>query len=145
MLSIGFGMTTISPEQGDGETENGLAGLNLDLGTYLNPELAVFVSLNGTSFTIDSPIGDLNFFNGFAGVIAQYWLNPQVALGGGAGLGIFSVYNDDDSDSETGLALTGRASYRFAGSWQGMIAVTPSFYDGATVTSTSFLAAYQWD
>jgi hypothetical protein len=140
-------LTTFSPDEGDGETEGGLAGLNLDLGTYVSPELALFVNLSGTSFTIETGFGDLDFLNGFFGVVAQYWITPQVSLGGGAGLGIFAVTSDDRDvvDDETGPAIMGRASYRIAGSWQAMLSLTPSFYDGATVTSTSFLVAYQWD
>ena len=145
MLSIGYGLTTVSPDVGEGQTEGGLAGLNLNLGTYLNPDLAVFVNLGGTSFTVDTGFGDVDFINGFLGLVGQYWLTPKISLGGGAGLGIFAITSDSDTDPETGLAITGRASYRFVGSWQAMLAITPSFYDGATVTSTSFLAAYQWD
>ena len=145
MLSIGYGLTTVTPDEGDGETEGGLAGLNIDLGTYLTPDLALFVTLGGTSFTLETAFGDFDYYNGFGGVVAQYWVNPQLAVGGGAGFGVFLITQGDEGNSEKGPAITGRASYRFAGSWQGMLAITPSFYDGGTVTSTSFLVAYQWD
>lgn len=145
MLSIGLGLTTISPDVGGGQTEAGLAGLNLDLGTYINPELAVFVSLGGTNYTVDSAGDDLNFTNAFLGVTAQYWVTPKISVGGGAGLSLLASIDTDGGTDDKGPAITARGSYRFAGSWQGMLVVTPSFYEDATVMSTSFLVAYQWD
>ena len=145
MLSIGLGITKISSDVGGDKTETGLAGLNVDLGTYLNPDLAVFVSIGGTNLTIDTGIGDLDLINGYFGLVGQYWVNEKITVGGGAGIAFFGPTDSDQGDMETGLALIGRATYRIAGGWQGMFVLAPNLLEDGTVTSTSFLAAYQWD
>jgi hypothetical protein len=56
-----------------------------------------------------------------------------------------SPFSDLDIDSEAGLGLNVQAAYRFVAGFQGGVEVSPSFYDGLNVISTSFLIGYQWD
>ncbi len=147
-LSVGLGFTTLSPDEGEGDTESGLAGLNLELGGFVSPELAISLSISGTRFSKDfgSGFGSITFQNIFAGLVGQYWLNNKVAVGGGVGWAIFDTTdNGDNFEGESGVGIKGQASYRFFRGLQATLSLVPSFYDGGTITSTSFLIGYQWD
>lgn len=146
-LSIGLGATNTSPDEGEGETKLGLAGLNLDLGGYVTPQLAALVRFSGTQFSVDLGSSSEQFVNAFLGIVGQYWISDQLALEGGVGFAVYgpSAFGDSEIDPETGFAITGRGTYRLAGGWQGSLELTPSFYDSATITGTALLIGYQWD
>jgi hypothetical protein len=137
-------MTHISADGGGSETETGLSGLNFQLGAYVNPDLAVSLRVSGTTFSTE--FSDTTLISGFLGVNAQYFVAPKIFVGGGAGIGILTT-DQEDTDSETGLALNGRAGYeilQFSGSALLLaLEITPGFYDGGRVTSIGFQIGWQ--
>jgi len=146
-LSIGLGITNVAPDEGDSETKVGLAGLNVDLGAYITPQLAILFRITGTQFSVDVGTDSEEFVNAFAGVAGQYWVNEQLAIEGGAGVAIFgpNFASDLNIDSKSGFAINARGTYRFSGGWQGSLELMPAFYNGFTVMSSSLLVGYQWD
>tara|TARA_R110002096_G_scaffold408075_3_gene607057 strand:- start:36177 stop:36731 length:555 start_codon:yes stop_codon:yes gene_type:complete len=145
-LSLGLGITQIRPEVGDSENEAGLAGLNISLGGFLNPQLAVMARISGNNFSLSNGVEDTSFVSGFAGPVAQYWVEENIALEGGAGFGVVGPNPpDDDIDPEVGYALHARGTYRIAKGFQASVELTPIFVEDVTVVNIGFLAGYQWD
>ncbi len=109
-LGLGAAISNFPFVQGS-ETHVGLAPLSLSLGGFVNPHLAVMVRASGTSFFKDGT----DYNAAFYGVAAQYWINDDVFVGGGAGLAVnFAVFGDHIVPSESkGLGLTARAGYAF--------------------------------
>lgn len=145
-LDIGFGLTNGAPDQGEGSTESGLSGLNVQLGSFVNPDLAINFRISGTTFSPEE--FDATFVAGFLGVNAQYWAAPQIFVGGGLGLGYFTVTDCEGDDcSETALALNGRAGYEFwqstTSAFHAALEITPAFYDGVRITSIGFQVGWQ--
>jgi len=150
-LDIGFGLTNGSSSN-DSSTETGLSGLNLTLGSFMNPNMAIALRLSGTSFWIDNGFGSsIQLTNLFAGGVIQYWVAPQFFAGGGAGLAIFSAPFESQSDSVTGFAVTGRVGYEVSQSassgFHVALEVTPSFYSengqSVRITSIGFQVGWQ--
>jgi hypothetical protein len=143
-LDLGLGITHIAPDGFDSQTETGLSGLNFQLGGFVNPNLAINVRISGTTFS--SEFSDTTLISGLLGVNAQYWVAPKLFVGGGAGIGILTT-DDENSDSETGLALNGRAGYEVLQWTSSAIIVaaeiSPGFYDGGNVTSIGFQVGWQ--
>ena len=145
-LDIGLGLTNGSPDEGDGSTETGLAGLNFQLGAFVNPDLAISVRVSGTTFSQDEIPG--TFVAGFLGVTAQYYVAPQIFAGGGVGLGYFTYTECEGDDcAETALALNARGGYEFwqsrSSAFYGALEITPAFYDGVRITSIGFQIGWQ--
>jgi hypothetical protein len=143
-LDLGLGITSVSPEQGDGDTRSGLAGLNVQLGGFVSPQLALNVRISGTTFNVDGVPG--TFVAGFLGLNAQYWVAQKVFVGGGAGLGYFAL-TESDAEADTGPALNGRVGYEL---WQSSssaihaaLEITPAFYEDGTLTSVGFQIGWQ--
>lgn len=143
-LDIGFGMTHIAPDGFDSQTESGLSGLNFQLGSFVNPTMAINVRISGTTF--QSEFSDTTLISGLLGVTAQYWVAPQAFVGGGIGIGILTT-DDENADSETGLALTARGGYEFwqstSSAFHAALEISPGFYDGGRVTSIGFQVGWQ--
>jgi hypothetical protein len=142
-VDIGFGFTTFSGDT-EADSEAGLSGLNLSLGGFINPKLAVLFRLSGTSFWLDTGFDEsIQFSNIFVGGQVQYYAMPQLFVGGGAGLGVFGAFFEDESDSTNGFAVNARVGYDVSQSsgsaWQVALEITPSFYseDGFDLTATS--------
>lgn len=146
-LTFGLGTTRIDPEVGEGDTKAGVGGINLDLGTYLNPELALFFRSTGTSYTQEILGSTETFTNSFYGLALQYWTHETVSLSGGIGLAVASVsfLSDLDIEPEKGIAINARVNYRISGGWQLAAELTPSVYDGFNLYSSALLGGYQWD
>ena len=143
-LDIGLGFTHIAPDNFDSETETGLSGLNFQLGSFINPQMAINVRVSGTTFTPE--YSDTTFISGLLSVGAQYWVAPQIFAGGGIGIGILTT-SDENTEDETGLALNARAGYEFwqstSSAFHAALEISPAFYDGARVTSVGFQVGWQ--
>ena len=145
-LTVGLGATRIAPEVGDSDTKGGLAGVNLDLGTYWNPDEALLFRASGSSYTQDIDGSTKTFTNSFMGLALQYWIRDNVSLSGGIGFAFLTVSFESDREvEEVGFGVNARVNYRISGGWQLAADLTPSFYDGATVYSSALLGGYQWD
>jgi hypothetical protein len=149
-LDIGFGLTHGSGGSGQSNTESGLSGLNVMLGGFMSPNLALAFRLSTTAFWVDSFDGSVQLNNVFAGGVVQYWATPQIFVGGGAGLAIFTA-PFEDIDGVNGFALNGRAGFAFSQSatsgFHVALELSPSFYsengESVTITSIGFQIGWQ--
>ena len=141
-LDLGLGFTRGSAG-GESDTEGGLSGLNISLGGFVSPTMAILLRISGTTFDGGS---DFTFVNAFLGGAVQAWVAPRVFVGGGAGIAIFTCTDCDDSES--GFALTGRAGFEISqGRNSGFhiaAEITPSFYDNdVSITSIGLQIGWQ--
>jgi hypothetical protein len=146
-LSIGFGITSVTPDEGSGDSFNGLSGLNLGIGGWISPKTALTVRIAGTSFHQDVGTGtDVQFIAGLLGLSAQQMVTEQAWVGGGLGIGILTD-DLDNTDPESGLGLDLRAGYNFYQSrknaFNAQIEVTPGFFDGGRVTGIGLQLGWQ--
>ncbi len=142
--NLGFGLLRIANDNGDSESEGALGGLNLGIGGFLNPQMAVTVRASGVTYVEDG--GSLT--QAFFGPSLQYWVTPNAWIGGGVGLGVARIVVDGfGSDSETGFALDARAGYTFnpgsKHSFNISAEITPAFIEEATFTGIAILFGYQ--
>jgi len=142
--NLGFGIFRVSNDSGDSESENGLGGLDLGVGGWVNPKLAVTLRAAGVTYSDDG--GSIT--QAFFGPSAQYFVSPNVYVGGGVGLGVARLVIDGvGDDSETGFALDLRAGYTFnpeaKHAFNASIEITPAFIEDVTFTGIAFLAGYQ--
>jgi hypothetical protein len=146
-LSVGFGITSVTPDEGSGDSFNGLSGLNLGVGGWISPKTALTVRIAGTSFheNFGGDI-DVQFISGLLGLSAQQMITEQAWVGGGVGIGIFTD-DQDNTDAESGLGLDLRAGYNFYQStknaFSAQIEITPGFFDGARVTGIGLQLGWQ--
>lgn len=146
-LSLGLGVTSIAPDEGEGDSFNGLSGLNLGVGGWVTPRTALTVRVAGTSFHEDFGGGiDVQFISGLLGLSAQQMITEQAWVGGGIGIGIFTD-DQDNTDAESGLGLDLRAGYNFYQSrknaFSAQVEITPGFFDGARVTGIGLQLGWQ--
>lgn len=148
-LSLGFGITSVSPENGDGESYNGLSGLNIGVGGWISPKTAITVRIAGTSFTQDfTDLGgpEVQFIAGMLGVTAQQMVTDVAWVGGGLGIGILTD-DQESTDAESGLSLDLRAGYNFYQStknaFYASVELTPGFFDGGRVTGIGLQVGWQ--
>ena len=148
-LSLGFGVTQVSPDEGEGDSFNGISGLNLGIGGWISPNTAITVRIAGTAFTQDfSELGgpEIQFIAGLLGVTAQQYINDNAWVGGGVGIGILTD-DQDQTDPESGLGLDLRAGYNFYQSRKNafnvQVEVTPGFFDDGRVTGLGLQVGWQ--
>ena len=145
-LNLGFGITRVSPDEGDTRSENGLAGLNLGLGGWVNERTAITARFAGTQFTQSFGSEDVSFIHGFFGPAVQYMVNDQAWVGGGLGWSILTT-DQEDADSETALGLDLRAGFNFyqgtKHAFNASAEINPGFHDDGTVTSIGLLVGWQ--
>jgi hypothetical protein len=145
-LSLGLGITSVTPDEGSGDSYNGISGLNIGVGGWISPKTALTVRVAGTSFREDFGDLDVQFIAGLLGVSAQQMVTEQLWVGGGIGIGILTD-DQDGTDSESGLGLDLRAGYNFYQSrknaFNASIEVTPGFFDGGRVTGIGLQLGWQ--
>ena len=83
------------------DTAVGLAGVNLGVGGFFKPNLAILGRFSGTRASYETAFGDIRQVSGVIGPTLQYWTSDKLSLEGGAGIGVWSV----DGESERGLGL----------------------------------------
>lgn len=151
-LGLGAGLTMVSPEMGESENKMGLSGLTLGLGAFVTDRVAVLARATGTSFQQDVLGEGHTFINSVLLVGGQYWVNDQLTVTAGAGLGILgpSPFESDlDAvEDQKGFAVSAGAGYSFLLSGQhalrAALEVIPGFYDGATVVGTGLRLEWQY-
>jgi hypothetical protein len=142
--SLGLGLTHVDPEdsQYDSATEGGLSGLNVAVGGFVTPTTAITLRIAGTMFTEESGYDELTVVSGFLGPAVQRWFTERAFVGAGLGWGILAVDDGVQDESETGLGLDLRVGYDIVTSRTGALhiaaEVTPTFFDGGTVTGVGF-------
>lgn len=153
--NLGIGFMWVESDGRESDKEVALGGLNLGIGGWLNPKMAISLRIAGTTYTDSENDLDLRFTTGIVGPHLQYWVDDHIWLGGGAGIGVAAVNVSgpgvDESDSETGFGLDLRAGYTFSqGSehtWNVSFELTPSFItiddQDYTFYSSAILFGYQ--
>ncbi len=145
-LSLGFANTSIAPDEVEGDSFNGLSGLNVGVGGWISPKTALTVRIAGTSFTQDFGGTDVQFIAGMLGLSAQQMLTEEIWAGGGIGIGILTD-DQDQTEAESGLGIDLRAGYNFYQSTKNAfnvaVEITPGFFDGGRVTGMALQVGWQ--
>ena len=81
----------------------GLAGLNLGIGAFATPDLAILARFSGTNASYEAPFGDFKQVSGVLAPTLQYWASDKVNLEGGVGVGVWNA--EGESDRGLGLIL----------------------------------------
>jgi len=171
--NIGVGFMWERVSFGDGtsatsDTKVALGGLNLGIGGWIAPNLAITARVAGVTYSApdqdDGAGGTISqsLTGAFFGPSVQYWLDPHLWIGGGAGLAVAAVLSSSDSqggtvqssDNQTGFGLDLRAGYSFSSgmspnSWNLSVELTPGFFgadNNVTVQLNGFaiLFGYQY-
>ncbi len=139
LVNLGVG---IQNDTSLAENGVGLAGVNVGVGGFIKPNLAILGRFSGTSASYETPFGDVRQVSGVIGSTLQYWATDKVSLEGGAGLGLWSV--EDESDRGFGLILgVGYTVWnRGKHNLQVGLEYAPVFTDG-TVHNFGFTIGYQ--
>jgi len=120
-----------------------VGGLDLGVGGWANPRLAITARIAGATYSEDS--GRLT--SGALLGAAQYWIDDHFWIGGGLGLGIGVATRNNSSESHRGLGLDARAGYTFStgteNTLNASIEITPTFIDDVSLTSIALLFGYQ--
>ena len=108
LLTMGVGFQKLDAGR---DWETGLGGLNLGIGGFLSPNLAVLFRISGTNVRYGEPyefLGDI--VSGFAGPSVQYWASDSFIFEGGLGVGVVDYEN---GGSRRGLGALLAAGYSF--------------------------------
>ena len=133
--NIGVGYIWAEVEGQESDKEIALGGLNLGVGGWLNPRMALTLRAAGVTYSESEGGVDLRFTTAVLGPHLQYWVDDHFWVGGGAGLGVAAVSVEfdggSDSESETGFGLDLRVGYTFGtateNTWNISFELTPSF------------------
>jgi len=122
-----------------GETKTGAAGLNVGLGGFLNPHIAIMGRLSGTN----AKYGSLWQTSGTAGATVQYWASDEFRVEGGVGGGFWSY--DQTRDVSLGLILAAGYSiwHNAASSLSIGVEYAPAFTDPDTIHNLGFVLGWQ--
>lgn len=146
--NVGLGWMRISSGGASDTSDVSLAGADVGVGGWINPNLALTVRINGIT---DSQSGG-KIINGMLGPNLQYWVDDHLWVGGGAGVAVFGVIPDQgNSDSIRGFGFDLRAGYTFPSTTENTFNVSfelsPGFFSengaDATLTGIAILAGYQ--
>jgi hypothetical protein len=89
-LSVGAGAAFLNPKTGDSKNDGGLGGINVMIGGFLNPDLALVLKAAGVNYgPFDSQLS--TGIAGVAGPAVEYWLSDHFNLVGGVGVGLISM------------------------------------------------------
>ncbi|HWU86244.1 MAG TPA: hypothetical protein VN253_03180 [Kofleriaceae bacterium] len=145
-MSLGFGITHVSLDDGTSKSFHGLSGLNLAVGGWISPRTALTVRLTGTSFGEPVAGVDVRFIAGLLGLSLQHMVSNALWIGGGVGIGVLTT-DQDNITPERGLGLDLRAGINLYQSTQNAIhlavEITPGFYDGLNVTGIGIQIGWQ--
>lgn len=147
--NLGIGYMWAEVEGDESDKEVALGGLNIGVGGWLNPRMALSLRVAGVTYTESEGGVDLRLTTGVLGPHLQYWLDDHFWLGGGAGIGVAAAtvefMGESESDSETGFGLDLRAGYTFSttseSTWNISFELTPSFITINDVDYTFYGAA----
>lgn len=143
--NLGFGLFWASSDGDSSDKEGALGGLDLGIGTFVNPRTAITARIAGVTYSEAEGLITEAFF----GPSVQYFVSPNAFVGGGLGLGVVRVEIDGfGSDSENGLALDLRAGYTFdplaKHSFNVSVEYSPAFVEDTTWHGFAILGGYQF-
>jgi hypothetical protein len=84
MVDAGFGL---QHDRFYSDTAIGLSGINVGVGRFVRPNLAVTLRAAGTTVRYQALLGSYQQFSGTAGVGLQRWVSDRLNVEAGAGLG----------------------------------------------------------
>ena len=149
------------------DSDAALAGADFGIGGWLNPQTAITLRISGVQVK-NTMMGQTVPANGeivhaFVGPTVQYWVNPNLWIGGGVGLSTLQWLGHNDTDctgdgcGTNGFGIDVRAGYSFGSggphSWNLSVESNTGFYsqsDGmggsldVRATGVSFLVGYQY-
>jgi hypothetical protein len=139
---VSIGLAWTSPGlSGDPNSSlvHGVAGLNVGLGGFLTPNVAMTVRVSGVTW-LDSAL----VYFGVIGPNVQAWFGRGF-VGGGIGVGFFAGCGSGSCDSTTTTGFDLRAGYRFGEN--GTVSVETQsihgFFSQDSLQTVSFLIGYQ--
>jgi hypothetical protein len=136
LLNIGVGFQR---DEFIGTTETGLGGLNLGIGGFVNPDMALWLRVSGTNVDY----GGTRQVSGVGGPGIQYWVNDRVNLEGVVGVGFWDV----EGINETGFgAMLGASVVLFnrgGHNFQLGVEYAPAFTDPETVHNIGIVFGWQ--
>lgn len=143
--NVGLGWIRSSPTHAPSYTSGVSFGLDLGLGAWLTPQLALTGRFAGLTSLEDGE----RFGAYILGPSVQYWFEPRWFLGAGAGLGLLG---SSTSDNELGFAFDLRMGYAFSTTDErtltGSVEITPARFtaagDSATLTAVALLFGFQY-
>jgi hypothetical protein len=109
LLTMGVGFQKLDAGRDWG---TGLGGLNLGLGGFVSPNLAVLFRFSGTNVRYGEPyefLGDI--VSGFAGPSVQYWASDSFNFEGGLGVGVVGYENGGSRRAVGALLAAGYSFY----------------------------------
>jgi len=143
LLSLGVGNQINEPMD---ETAVGLGGLNLGIGGFLNPDLALWFRISGTnvSFSPEGASEDTRVVSAGGLLGVQYWANDSFNLEAGAGVGFA---NADPGDREQGFSMMLGAAWSFyhkgVTSFQVGVEYAPVFLDAGNIHNIGIVFGWQ--
>ncbi|MDB4959915.1 MAG: hypothetical protein JWO36_7484 [Myxococcales bacterium] len=158
--NLGVGYARASANGMSDSSDAALAGADFGLGGWMSPNLAITARIAGVQ--VKSGTGPQNgtLVNAFFGPSAQYWFDPHIWVGGGAGLSTYRQVGGNctsaDNCGVNGFGLDFRAGYSMGDTqhvFNVSVEVNPGFYSidtgagtsvGISVTSIALLAGYQY-
>lgn len=144
LLTMGVGLQN---QEALNESTTGLGGLNLGIGGFISPDLAVMFRFSGTNVTFDD-VGPfqrrVDSVSGVGGPAIQYWVSDYVNVEGGLGLGIA---NTDPGTEESGFGVILGVGFSFfhrgKNSLQIGVEYAPVFIDAGNVHNVSIAFGWQ--
>ena len=144
LLTMGVGFQ----KSGSSDVRTGLGGLNLGIGGFVSPDLAVMFGLSGTSVSSRRSYygGNSYYVSGVGGVSVQYWASDSFNFEGGVGSGI-SGSSGSYSNGQRGYGFILGGAYSFyhknKGSLQIGIEYAPAIFEFGTIHNVSIAFGWQ--
>ena len=139
--SLGVGSTSVSGDGRSSESYTSIAGLDLGIGGFVSPDVALTFRIAGTTYFVPASVfpestQSIAMTSALVSPALQYWVSDRLFVGGGAGLGVWD--NDADDPPQTGFGLDARVGYGVLVGRRGTIfltgEITAGFFDeGNTV------------
>jgi hypothetical protein len=163
-LGVGFMWSRDNSTGMESQTYTSLGGLDIGIGGWVSPQIAVSGRIAGVTYSEDIGNGNtLSLTGAFFGPSVQYWVDDHLWFGGGIGLAVARVLSSSDSTidtssaSQTGFGIDLRAGYTFTSSSKnsfnisveltpGIFSTTDAMGNSSTGTLNGFaiLAGYQY-
>lgn len=141
-LGLGAAATTLSVGGADTAADPTAAGFDLSVGGFVSRDVALLGRVSASSFDNQGA----RSLHGSVQAAVQLWVNDRFGVEGGVGVGVLAPtegYRMEQSD--LGLSVSNRLTYRATRGLQASFDVKPSFHPDATAVSTTLLVGYQWD
>lgn len=154
MAGLGFGIQTVLPDEGDSNTEYGVA-IDLAAGGFIRPNLAILFKIDGTISQQEVGDGDVTYTHLLLGPAVQYWASDALWISGTAGvsairaeaevefLGQKTTISVDDNELGVGGGLgfvvwRGGENTVYVGADASL-----GFHDGGSILSSAFTVGWQ--